>query len=154
MYNFLTKNGQVIAFVVGAAITLIFYLMVFGGLQEGFNQLPKETQFETTVFNFGIIATVGLIIIAIAVTVFFSVFQIVTNMKGALKGIIAFGALIAVFLIAYSTGDGSVKEKWATELDVTEGISKFVSGAITTTLILIAVAVGAFLISEVRNFFK
>ena len=76
---------------------------------------------------------------------------------------IGFGILIAIFLIAYATADTSLtptletaikKFETAQSSPITEGTLKFMSGGITTMLALIGIAVAAFVISEVRNFFK
>lgn len=154
MYKFLTKNGQVLSFAVGAIISIIFILMAVNGTPDGFDELPKEEQFTNNSFNFGLMGAVALVIIAFALAIVFGVIQTATNPKGALKGIIGVVALVVVFFLAYSMGDDTVKEIWASDFDVTPGVSKYVSGALTTTFVLLGIAVLAFIVSEVRNFFK
>lgn len=154
MYKFLTKNGQLLSFVVGAAVSVLFILIASNGIPDGFDQLPKEEQFSTGSFDFGLYASIGLTIIAFGLMIAFGVYQMATNPKGAVKGIAGIVAIAVIFLIAYNMGDATVKEKWAAEFDVTENVSRYVSGAMTTTLILGVIAVAALIISEVRNFFK
>ncbi|MCB0661757.1 MAG: hypothetical protein KDC24_03375 [Saprospiraceae bacterium] len=154
MYKFLTKNGQLLSFVVGAAISVLFILIASSGIPDGFDQLDKKEQFATGSFDFGLYASIFLTIIAFGLMIAFGVFQMATNPKGAIKGIAGIVAIAVIFLIAYNMGDGTVTEKWASDFDVTENVSRYVSGAMTTTLILGIIAVAALVISEVRNFFK
>ena len=55
MYKFLAKNGQALAFGVGCLITVIFFAIAAGGLEE-FSALPIEEQRKTNIFDFGLIA--------------------------------------------------------------------------------------------------
>lgn len=154
MYKFLTKNGQLLSFVVGALISVLFIVIAFSNIPDGYDQLPKEEQFTTSAFNLGLYASILLTIVAFGLMIAFGVFQMATNPKAALKGIIGIVAIAIVFFIAYSMGDATVKEKWAADFDVTESVSKYVSGAMITSLILGAIAIVALIFAEVRNFFK
>lgn len=154
MYKFLTKNGQLLSFVVGASISVLFILIASNSVPDGFDQMPKEEQFQTSSFDFGLYASVGLAIIAFGLMFAFGIFQMATNPKAAIKGIAGIVAIAVIFIIAYNMGDATVKERWASNFDVTENVSRYVSGAMTTTLILGIIAIAALIISEVRNFFK
>lgn len=156
MYNFLNKNGQLIAFGVGIFITIIFYMVAMGGM-DGFNVLDKESKGTTGIFNFGLIAAILLFIICGVLLVGFGLWQIIANPKAAKKGIIGVVALLAVFLIAYAMSKPETTGPLVETIEkfkVTGGQSKYISASITTTIILGLLAVGLFVVAEVRNFFK
>ncbi|MFK7807819.1 MAG: hypothetical protein AB8F74_08495 [Saprospiraceae bacterium] len=140
MYNFLVKNGQLVAFGLGLLITIIFFAGALGG------DSPDR-------FNFGLMVAIALAILCAIAMVLFGLYQVVTNPKGSLKGIITFGILLALFGILYSTGDTTVSPAMK-EFNVSPGVGKFISGAIMTTAILAAATAASFALSEIRNFFK
>ncbi|MCR9290903.1 MAG: hypothetical protein NXI23_26330 [Bacteroidetes bacterium] len=155
-YKFLTKNGQVVAFGFGLLMVLIFYGAVSSGLEE-FSMVPQDEQaksVEGDIFMPGITLTVWLIILAAVAIIGFGIYHIVTDPKGAIKGIIGLVALLVVFGIAYATSSSEISEGWNTEDVITPSISQYVEGSIKTTGILIGVALVAFVGSEIRNFFK
>ncbi len=157
MYNFLVRNGQLVAFLLGVIITVIFLVSVFTGIGQ-FNMLPEEEQNSTTIFDFGLKATIVLIIVTAFAMLAFGIFQVATNFKSSLKGIIGLVVLVVVFFVTYSAASdeatGAVAEAADKAGGLTAGNLKFISGAITTALILIAVAAASFLLSEIRNLFK
>ncbi|RMF28916.1 MAG: hypothetical protein D6765_05215 [Bacteroidetes bacterium] len=159
MYNFLTKNGQILAFGVGVLITVLYYVIVSSGL-EAFNSIPQPDQpksAEGDIFYFGLYATFLLLLVAAGLILVFGIYQMVTHPKAAVKGIIGIGILAAIFLISYSLADpagtGSLKATME-EFNITPGVSKYISAALTTTGILAVLAVLSFAISEIRNFFR
>ncbi|MCB9081570.1 MAG: hypothetical protein H6555_07660 [Lewinellaceae bacterium] len=157
MYQFLSKNGQSLAFGLGVLITVIFLLIVMGGLSD-FSALSKEEQVTTPIFNFGISAALFLTVATMVAMVVFGVLQVVGDVKGSMKGIIGLLAMVGVFVIAYmassGTPEGPIKAAVEKVGGISEGAMKFIGGSITTALILVAIAFGAFIVSEVRNFFK
>jgi heme/copper-type cytochrome/quinol oxidase subunit 2 len=157
MYNFLVKNGQLVAFLLGVVITLIFLISVFSGIGE-FNMLSEEEQDATTIFDFGLKATVVLIIITAASMLLFGIYQVATNFRSSLKGIIGLVVLIIVFFVTYSAASGEATGAVAEAADkaggLTAGNLKFISGSITTAIILVALAAASFVLSEIRNIFK
>lgn len=156
MYKFLTRNGQLLAFGLGVLITLVFLVSVIPNLEE-FNMATSDAQKETGIFNSGLIAVIFLTILGAVAAIFFGLFQTLTNLKGSVKGLIGVGLLIVVFLVAYamSTAEtGGPIFETIQEFNITDGQSKFISGALLTTLIMVIGAAGAFVFSEIRNFFK
>ena len=162
MYKFLTKNGQTVAFLLGVAIVVIFLLSVIGGMST-FDGLAKEDQYESTIFNFGLSGAIALVVIAAIAMVLFGLYQVVTNLKGSLMGIIGTAVLAGIFLVGYSMASGAVdpfiegavtKFREAGNGEISESNLKFIGGGISTVGVLLAIAVGAFVISEIRNFFK
>lgn len=162
MYNFLVKNGQLLAFGLGAIITIVF-LVSASGVPEGFMDMAREDQYKASNFDFGITMAVALIVVAMAALVLFGLFQVVTDIRGSLKGIIGFAVLIGIFFISSTLSSGEVtpeiatavaKFKEANNQDISAATLKNIGGGITTTLVLIVTAVGAFILFEVLNFFK
>jgi len=156
MYKLLTKHGQMLAFGLGVLISAIFLISVFSGLEE-FNSLGKEAKYETTIFNFGIMAVRALVILTFIMMIAFGLYHVLTNLKGSIKGILGFVALLAIFGISYATATSETSELFTTlfeKFNVTDGNSKFITAAINTGLALCGIAGLSFVISEVRNFFK
>ncbi len=156
MYKALTKHGQLVAFAIGLIVIIAFFGSVMAGL-DGFNALSKEDQGTTTIFDLGLYLTIILLVLCAIAAVLFGLYHMVTNPKGALKGIIGliviavlFGALYSMSEAETSGAVGRAVEKFG----VSEGESKFISGALKSTLILGGLAALAFVVSEIRNFFK
>ena len=155
MYNFLAKHGQLVAFGLGAVIILIFFGTVFSGL-DAFNALPEDRQGETTIFNFGLAASIVLGIVCIVAAVLFGLYFMVTHPKGAMIGIIALAVIAVLFLVFYSTAGadtGSLAAK-IDQFDISATTSKIISGALGTALVLTGVAFASFIVTEGINIFK
>ena len=170
MYSFLTKHGQMIAFVLGVVISLIFMVIVLSadstsGLDaETFTnkELPdvKAMLSGFTQFDFGLYATYGLLILtalaAIGFGLYHFIMSIVDNPRSVMKTIAMIVGVIVIFLIAYSMAPGDSQEvvNARDAFKVSDGQSQFISGAINTTIVMSLLAVVALLASEVRNAFK
>jgi hypothetical protein len=158
MYKFLTKNGQTISFFVGLAITVIFLLIVFSGLNE-FSMLdPKTTARESDLFNFGINAAVALIVICTIGMIAFILLNIVTNFKGNIRLLIGVGVVLVLFGIMYSGAayepEGSFLGDLLIKNNITDGQNGFIVGGLWTAVILTVVAFISFIVLEILNFFK
>lgn len=164
MYKFLVKNGQTIAFLLGVVIVAIFVVSIFSGI-GAFDEY-SDSKYETGIFDFGLYGAIFLIIVTAFAMVGFGVFQILSNLKGSVKGLIGFGVLVLLYLVAYNTSNGdlnalepSIKgaiEKFESSGNgiITSGNLKFIGGSITTVGVLVAVAALAFIVAEIRNLFK
>ena len=156
MYKMLTKHGQLAAFGLGLLVIIIFLVSVLSGI-DGFNALAKEDQYSSTIFDMGIRLTVILLVVCTIVAILFAIYQMITNPKGAIKGIVALVVLAIAFAVLYSMSvpetTGPVAES-VEEFGLTETQSKMVSAGIKSTLILGGLAVAAFVFSEIRNLFK
>lgn len=158
MYKFLTRNGQLMAFGLGVLIAILFLISVLGGM-ESFNALGDEDKGTTGIFNIGLYGAIVLCILCAASIVLFGVYHAVSNPKGAMKFLIGLGVLIVIFFIFYAMADPVTVEDGKLfdviqKFEITEGVNKFISGALSTTLTLAVVAAAAFLLSELRNLFK
>jgi len=108
MYNFLTKNGQTMAFGLGALIVLAFYgIAMGGGEMEQFSQwdmdgVKDKARYDMGLFDFGLMVTVALIAIAAVLMVAFGGFQAITNIKGSLGAIAGLAIIGIIFAAGYS----------------------------------------------------
>ena len=161
MYKFLSKNGQTLAFLLGVVLVGIFLISVISGL-DSWNP-NSDNKYDTGIFNFGLTAARGLIIIAALGMLVFGLFHVATNFRGSIKGIIGFAILLAIFFIAYNSASGEPEPfiegaianfEGSQNVDLTPGNLKFIGGGISTVIILAAVAAAAFVLSEIRNLFK
>lgn len=158
MYNFLTKNGQLLAFGLGLLITIIFLISVLGGM-DGFNALGEDDKGTTGIFNAGLWAAIILVILGGIAIVLFGVYHAIQDPKGAMKFLIGIAGLLVVFFIFYAMAKPVTEEDGKIfsilqKFNISEGVHKFISGALATTVSLALLAAAAFLLSEVRNLFK
>ncbi len=156
MYQFLTKHGQLGAFGLGFVVIAIFVFSVSSGI-DAFDALPEEDQGNSTVFDLGIKMTIVLFVICAGAALLFALYDVATNPKAAIKGIISFIVLGVLFAILYNTSEVETSGPVAASVEkfgLTDNASKLVSAGIKSTLILAGIAVAAFVISEVRNLFK
>lgn len=163
MYNFLTKNGQTIAFAVGAVICLAFYGLVMGsGDFDHFTQMDMDgvkdkARYDLGLFDFGLMVTVALIIIAAVLMVAFGGFQAITNIKGSLGAIAGLVIIGIIFAVGYSStelAETGLEAAASKKFQLTDNVRKIVGGSITTGVALIGLATLGLIVSEIRNFFK
>ncbi len=117
-----------------------------------------------TIFDFGLMASIALAILATFAMVFFGVYQVATDLKNSMKGLLGLAAMVGVFVITYSMASGEpdspqiagAMQKFAESGNgvISPSNLKFIGGSIMTTFILLAAAVGALVITGVRNLFK
>ena len=156
MYRFLTKNGTSVAFGIGLLAILLFLIPALAGIGE-FNDLSRDDQYQTSIFDIGLSVTLFLIAACFVVALLFGVYQVATNPKGAIKMIIGLVVMVAAFFIFYTMSQPETSESMVATLSkfsISEGISKYVSGAIYTVLALLGIASIAVVLSEIRNAFK
>ncbi len=155
MYTFLTRNGQSIAFGVGLVMTIVMVALIFAGLSDFEAFGDGAGRYDTTIFNFGMYAAIALVILGLIAAVVFGIVQLASDPKGAIKGIAGLVAIVAIFFIFYSIADpNNAMLARLSDFSVSVGQSKFISGSITTALILLAAAVVAGIVSEIINLFK
>ncbi len=148
MYKFFTKNGQFLAFGLGGIAILIYYLIVASGVGE-FNALPEEERDTSNLFNFGINVSITFAIVCAVLMVVFGVFQVFTNLRASLKGLIGLAVIVIIFIVSYSASPTECFGE-----DISANACKIVGGGITTVLILAGLATLAFVLTEIRNLFK
>ena len=163
MYNFLTKNGQTMAFSLGAILVIAFYGIAMGsGDMEQFTQWDMDgvkdpERYGLGLFDFGLMVTVALIAIAAFLMFAFGGFQAITNIKGSLGAIAGLAIIGIIFGIGYSSTellDTGLEAAAAKKFELTDDVRRFVGGSIWTGVALIGLATVGLVLSEIRNFFK
>jgi hypothetical protein len=156
LYNFFTKYGQLLAIGLGGLVALIYFFRINSSIDQ-FEAMELEDQYQSTIFDFGLNAAIYLIIICAIIAVIFGIWFLISQPKKSIKLV---GGLIVIFiigLIAYSSADAGFDSPIVTTLerfDISEGVSKFVSAGLSTTLILGAIAALSIVVAEVINLFK
>lgn len=156
MYQLLNKYGQVAAFGLGLLIIILFFGTAMSGVGE-FNGLSKEDQLQSGIFNFGLYAAIFLTILCALAIIIFGLTFIAKNPKQSMKGIIQALVLVVIFIISYvmsKPAESGLMASLAERFELTTGQEKFISGGLTTSLVLFGGAAVAFIVSEVRNLFK
>lgn len=97
--------------------------------------------------NEGIILTIG----SIVIWVLASLIHTFKNIKKSIPAIIGFGAIVLVFIIAYSMATPFIMDKFP---NISGNTSKLVSGGLVTTYILGALALISAVYSEVITAIK
>jgi hypothetical protein len=173
MYNFLSKNGQTIATVIGAIIVVVFIAIAMGSVPEGLgpdtfkeNDVPLPTEAklakleEIKSFDFGLYATYALLAFAVAAAVILSLIYFVTNFSlQTVKGMLPVLVLLVIFFIVYSSYNPDTSDVYQVlaarkKYDVGVSESQLVSGALTTSIVALGGAVVSLVVMEVLNFFK
>ncbi|MGK0363136.1 MAG: hypothetical protein ACI85O_000178 [Saprospiraceae bacterium] len=155
LYTMLSRNGSTIAFGLGSAVVAIFLISVFSQIGD---KTTVEQLSATNIFDLGLYLTIFLTVLCALAIVGFGIFHVVTDLKGALKGLIGVGILAVIFGIAYATATPEVAGDPIFEtmgkFKITPGISKFVSGAIIATMATLLIAVLSLVGSAVYNLIK
>ncbi|MEM7102406.1 MAG: hypothetical protein AAF502_04675 [Bacteroidota bacterium] len=155
MYNILIKYGTAIAFGIGLLIAVLFMITAVSGVNSMGGNPTHEDLYPKGFFDIGLKGAYFLLIVAVAALVLFGLWTVVTNPKGAIKGIAGVGILAVIFIISYSMAStDNVDEALKIKENITDGISKFISGGITTTSILLIGAVVVAILGEIRGIFK
>ena len=165
MYSLLAKRGQLFAILLGVLVVAIFLGSVIGGLSSAgydmgtdLNQVLKNDPNQSfSFFDIGLQLTMALIAIAAILAVLFGLYQMLTNIKGSLKGIIGLGVIAAMFFAFYSSAPDDLTGPISgvlQQFDISAGVSKFISGSLWTTIILAVLSMGAMFIMEIWNMFK
>jgi len=156
MYKLLAKRGQLFAFLLGLIVIAIMLLSVFGGIGE-WNGLQEEAQKETSIFNFGLQASIGMTLFGAFLFFVTIIVGLITNPKGSLKMIIAFAIIGIIFAIFYGTAvaesSGIVKAA-VDQFGLNDGSSKIITAGIKTTGLLVVIAFVTFVLTEIWNLFK
>lgn len=166
MYQLLAKKGQLFAIILGVAVVAIFLITVFTGLgSEGYtvgddlNQIMKNNPDQKfSFFDPGLYLTVALVALGFAAALLFGLFQLFSSPKQSLKGIIGVAVIAAMFFAFYSSAGVDAADTPMANLldkfDVSDNVSKLITGGIMTTLILIGVSFVSMILLEVYNLFK
>jgi hypothetical protein len=103
-----------------------------------------------TIINIGIFVTYALVAVAVVTTVFFGIFHMIKNFGKAKTALVGVVILVAIFLITYAISTNEVYPNF----NVGPTASQMIGGGITTTFVLVGLAVLAAVYSEVSKLFK
>ena len=166
LYNFLTGKGQLLALVLAVVCIVAVLGSIFSGLgSAGYDagtdlvQILKDED-STQDFAFfapAVVIPVLLIGFALVALVVAGVASLVSDPKGSMKFLASAGVVVVLFLIFYATSEsettGKIFELMQTN-DIGEGTSKFISGGIKTTILLVAASAVTMIGGEIYNIFK
>ncbi len=165
LYNFFQKRGQLFALLLGVISVAIVFISINSGMSSaGFD---GSTDLNTVLkngggdgFNFlnaAVMIPIVLVVLCAVVWLAFSFFRIITNPKSSLAGIVALVVIAALFFLVYSSADVNYTGKLAAiheKFGISDGVSKFISGGLVTTVALAVLTFVAMVVSEIINLFK
>ena len=166
LFNFLTSKGQLGALLLAVLCIAIVLGSIFSGLASANYEVGtdlvailknKESKEAFNFFNAAIMIPMVLIIIAAVLLVLFGLKSLLSDPKGSMKFIISTVVIVLLFFVFYSMSDNETTGKVAAliqKFNVSPGVSKFISGGIKTTLLLVGASVVAAIVGEILNFFK
>lgn len=138
MYEFLTKRGQMIAFLVGVVLVAVHIMSGEGGV------------------DFGLSASYGLTALAFLAMLVGIAKYFAENPKQikVLLGFVVLFAFVGV-MIMISSGTAPAALTGTVEKEgITPGVFKYVNGGINATMILLVLAFVGLIVSEVSSLFK
>lgn len=156
MYKFLSRNGQMIGFGLGALISVLFLISWLSGTSS-MMAMPEDERYKTGIFDVGFIGTAILFVLAVAALVVFGLLQTANNLKGSMRGLIGIAILVVIFLISYATASADatgIVADAAKKMDVSDNTIRMIGAGLNTVIILAIVTFVALIASEIRNFFK
>lgn len=161
MYNFLSKNGQLLAFLVGVVLVVIFLGIALS--QAGnydFANMKPEDRFYVNIFDFGLLSAIILTVISAAGMVAFGLFQVVSNAKSSVKGIIGVAVIVLLMVVFYNMAPGTADhptiqgaiENYETSAEgrfISEGNMKWIGSSIRMGLLMSILAFAALLVMPI-----
>ena len=158
-YNFLSRKGVAVAFLAVVVLFAISVLPIITGV-SAFSEIPTERQAfspEGGIFKVGIYIAIGLLILAVIVTLLLSLLQIAANPKEAKKGLISFGIVAVLFVIFFAMTNTDVSGSLGTTVEnfkVSDSIFKVISGGIQLSLLMLVGVVVIVILMEIWGYFK
>ncbi len=155
-YQFLKKNGVTISFSLGAVLALLSIFVIVGGFPA---DASKEALYASSVFNTALNITFALIFICTLMALAGAVYGMVLNPRGAIR----FGIIAAILLVLYLISSAMGSTPTAEQLIVFQGNHNkhllaedvaFVDGLLTFTVIMMFLALAAWLFSIVWGIIK
>ena len=153
MYNFLSKNGQLIAFIVGVILVAAFWIVAITGVNS-FGDTPTEDQlFKSNIFDIGLVGARVLAIIAFILMLIFIVRSVIMNPKGSLPLIIAAVVILILFFVFKGMDAGTVTKSME-KYRVSAAEGGIVSGGLWVAILMFFGAWIVLILSEVRGIFR
>ena len=165
MYKLLLEKGQLFALLLGIIAIAIAMLSIVTGIKgagystsDDLNAIMKaNSDVSFDFFNPAIKVVVFLILVALIAWIAFSVWTLVRDPKGSLKFLMGLGGIAVLFFIMYATSDAESTGRLAMltqKFDVSDGVSKLISGGVKTAVLGIVVGFVGAAIMEIINLFK
>lgn len=107
-YQFLKKYGVAIGFGLGAVLAILTWVIILGQYPQGNPTLEELNKNHSDLFNFGLVATYGLLFLAIGASVIFPIIYMAMNPKDSVKMLIGVGVIIVIYFITNAMGDGTM----------------------------------------------
>ncbi len=153
MYNFLSKNGQLIAFLLGLLLVVIFVISAITGMNSYADTPTREVLYESSIFDIGLIAAHWLTILGGILMVLFIIRSVIMNPKGSLPLIIAAVAIAVIFFVFRGMDSGEItKSMYKYGVSAAEG--GIVSGGLWVAIIMFFGAWIVLILSEIRGMFR
>jgi len=153
MYNFLSKNGQLIAFIVGVILVIAFWVSAFAGINSFSGTPTEEDLFGSTAFDVGLVGARILAIIAFILMLIFIVRSVIMNPKASLPLIIAALAIVVLFFIFKGMDAGTVTRSME-KYRVSAAEGGIVSGGLWVAILMFFGAWIVLILSELRGIFR
>ncbi len=153
MYSFLNKNGQLIAFVVGAILVAIAVFSMVSGMSQYSDAPAREVLYGENFFDFGLMAATWLTVATAALMIIFVLWSIIRNPKRSLPLIIAAVIMAVLYFVFKGAASGEVS-KAMSDFAVTVGQGKGISAGIWVATIMFFGAWVVLILSELRGLFK
>lgn len=159
MYKFLTTKGVSVAFLVGAVLSALALLIAYfgvNGMEQGLSEEDaKLAMYKSSFFDFGLYASYFLVVVSILVTLGFVVYTVINNFESVKKSLFVGAGVVALFFICWLVfGSNSYSAEQLAEMNITEGISKLISGMLVMTYILTIASIIALVASEIYSSLK
>lgn len=165
MYKLLLERGQLFALLLGILAIAIGMISIVTGIKgagystsDDLNAIMKQNPEATfDFFNPAITIVMILILIALIAWIAFSLWGLIRDPKGSMKFLLGFGAVLALFFVMYATSDAETTGRLGMlvqKFNVSEGVSKLISGGVKTAVLGIVVGFIGAAILEIINLFK
>lgn len=137
-----TRKLTTITLWVLMAISVVLFVIMVGSIDDETNPGEKARQMITLNLNWAIV----MFLASAAITLFFAIYQILTDKAKMLNALGAVGILAVILVIAYFVASGSIPtfygvEKFVADGTLTESISKWIGTGLYVTYILSAGAI-------------
>jgi len=165
LYNFFAKRGQLFAILLGVLVVAIFLGSVIGGLNSGgydmgtdlVQVLKNDPNQSFSFFDIGLQLTIVLIVVAFVLAVLFGLWQMLTNLKGSMKGIIGLAVIAGLFFAFYGSAADDLTGPISgvlQQFDISANVSKLITGGIKTTVVMAVASLALMFVLEIWNMFK
>ena len=153
MYNFLSKNGQLVALIVGLTLVIVAGLSMIMGMNSYADTPTREMLYESSIFDIGLVGARWLTYIGFILMVVFIIRSVIMNPKGSLPLVIAAIAIAVIFFVFRGMDSGEITKSMY-KYNVSAGEGGIVSGGLWVAIIMFFGAWVVLILSEIRGIFR